>query len=356
MPPVTPVDGPVAVTGASGYIGAHTVLTLVKHGYNVRACVRDPSDKSKTEHLLAMNSAAYSGKVELCSGDVFKPGSYDEAFEGCSAIFHVGTAVGFNKETPRQVYDGTLKGTVDVLDSVKKAGTVKRFINVSSMAAVGHPVREGYEFTEKDFADDKVDGLQNHYDDQYIDKNRDIAYMIAKTEAERQLYRIASEDGRFDAISIMPSHVIGPVLCKAHNQPGSWQACIGKMLAGKPLTVMGRMLWNISDVRDNAEAMRLIAESSKVKNGSRFCLAAVDESGILTVSQLQQKLAELFPGVDVAGEVKPSKHGYTKTFCNLACRDLGLKPHTVQESLLETGRTLIDLGITKPARRAVSKL
>ena len=85
MPPITPADGPVAgaplpprsplllpaqhplsvlphrgliptrwhcvvlaVNGASGYIGSHICLTLVKKGYHVRACVRNPSDFPKT--------------------------------------------------------------------------------------------------------------------------------------------------------------------------------------------------------------------------------------------------------------------------------------------------------------------
>ena len=38
---VSPVDGPVAVTGASGYIGSWCVYDLMESGYNVRACVRD---------------------------------------------------------------------------------------------------------------------------------------------------------------------------------------------------------------------------------------------------------------------------------------------------------------------------
>ena len=38
----------LAVNGASGYIGSHICLTLVKKGYHVRACVRNPSDFPKT--------------------------------------------------------------------------------------------------------------------------------------------------------------------------------------------------------------------------------------------------------------------------------------------------------------------
>lgn len=36
------------MSGASGYIGSHICLALVRRGYDVRACVRDPGDAVKT--------------------------------------------------------------------------------------------------------------------------------------------------------------------------------------------------------------------------------------------------------------------------------------------------------------------
>lgn len=42
-------DGPVAVTGASGYIGSRIVEDLLDQGYQVHACVRDASNSKKSE-------------------------------------------------------------------------------------------------------------------------------------------------------------------------------------------------------------------------------------------------------------------------------------------------------------------
>lgn len=41
----------VLVSGASGYVGAHVVKTLLDRGYSVRGTVRSTSNKTKIGHL-----------------------------------------------------------------------------------------------------------------------------------------------------------------------------------------------------------------------------------------------------------------------------------------------------------------
>ena len=61
---------------------------LALHGYAVRACIRDISTwrgADAVQYLLQLPG------VEIVDGcDLFKPGSYHEAFAGCSAVFHAG--------------------------------------------------------------------------------------------------------------------------------------------------------------------------------------------------------------------------------------------------------------------------
>ena len=71
--------------------------------------------------------------------------------------------MGFNRETPQEVYDGCFKENAHVIESVKRSGSVKRFVFTSSFAAVGHPRDQGYVFTERDWCGDNVDAYKGRW-------------------------------------------------------------------------------------------------------------------------------------------------------------------------------------------------
>ena len=348
---ISKADGPVAVTGASGYIGSRVVEDLMHQGYQVHACVRDVSNEKKVDHLRNLNEQGLDGSVELFESDLLEKGSYDKAFEGCSGIIHCGAALGFNRETPQEVYDGCFTQNEHVIESVKRAGTVKRFVFTSSFAAVGHPRPEGYVFTEKDWCGDNVEGYGGTWTEENISKNRDIAYAMAKANTEKMIYKAAEEDGNFEAISINPLHVIGPLMSDNHNQFFSWQFFIGQLLKGldfgywKERQLRGStMLWNMVDVRDVARAHRLGTESPNAKNGSRYILSATDRSGEMFTWELQAKLKELFPEIEhiggeemVDGKPKEKTYDSPRSYCSLAIEELGLSTYSIEDTLKETG-------------------
>ena len=263
---ISPSDGPIAVTGASGYIGSWIVKDCLEQGYTVHACVRDKNKAEKIDHLQKIGQEE-AGKLVLFEADLFKRGSYDDAFDGCCAVIHAGATVGYNKETPQEVYDGCFTENDHVIDSVKKSKNIKRFVFTSSFAAVGHPRPPGYIFTEADWCGDNPDGYKGKWTKDSIPENRDIAYAMAKANTEKLIYKVAEESGSFDAMAILPLHVIGPLMCANHDQGWSWQNCMKQMAQGKPYKKSkgGRMLWNNVDVRDVGKAHRLCAESLKAK-------------------------------------------------------------------------------------------
>lgn len=358
MSGISPADGPIAVTGASGYIGAWIVQDLMAAGYSVRACVRDQNNPDKVAHLSALNDdPSLRGSMALCEADLQKPGSYDEPFAGCAGVIHAGAAVGYNRETPQEVYDGCFTENEHLVDSVKKSGSVKRFVFTSSFAAVGHPRPPGYVFTEKDWCGDNVEAYNGNWSDDMIAKNRDIAYAKAKANTEKMIYAAAEQDGSFEALAILPLHVIGPLMCANHDQSWSWQNCIRFMMNGKAYKKSkgGRMLWNLVDVRDVARAHRLAMETHVGGNGSRYILSAEDRSGELRTWELQAKLRKFFPqldeigGEEMAGEY-PAEETYDspRAYCLLAKQELGLEPMNVDKSIRDTGDAYVRLGLINP--------
>ena len=355
MSAISPADGPVAVTGASGYIGSWIVRDLMEQGYEVRACVRDQSKPGKVEHLLALNEDSnLRGDMTLFEADLGQPGSYDAPFAGCAGVIHAGAAVGYNKETPQQVYDGCFTENEHVLESVKHSGSVNRFVFTSSFAAVGHPRPPGYVFTEKDWCGDNVEAYKGVWSEETIPKNRDIAYAMAKANTEKMIYAAADAHGGFEALAILPLHVIGPLMCANHDQGWSWQNCIKFMMQGKAYKKSkgGRMLWNLVDVRDVARAHRLAAETGVGGNGSRYVLSAEDRSGKLRTWELQARLHALFPMLsDVGGEEmqgdQPAEPTYDspRSYCLLAKEELGLAPMSVDQSIKDTGDSYFRLGL-----------
>ena len=86
MSEINKQDGPVAVTGASGYIGSRIVEDLLRQGYEVHACVRDASNGKKVDHLIQLGKDANNCDVRFFEGDLFEKGSYDNAFKECVTV------------------------------------------------------------------------------------------------------------------------------------------------------------------------------------------------------------------------------------------------------------------------------
>ena len=213
-PPAT-----VAVTGASGFVGSHVCKALLARGFRVRAAVRDPANEAKTAHLKALPARvpiphqwASADALELCKGDLSVDGSYDEAFAGCEAVVHCAAEVHVKRQGPG-IQASHLDGTRNVLKSAAKAGTVRRFVQTSSEAAIMDPfVRQDVAFTEANWSDALTLDVGGYY-------------ATGKREAERLVHGFAAaheeetkERVGFDVVSINPSVVIGESMCKAHTK------------------------------------------------------------------------------------------------------------------------------------------
>jgi nucleoside-diphosphate-sugar epimerase len=113
-------DTPVAVTGATGFLGRYISLALLERRAKVVGVVRDPSRRPELVR---------SG-VELRTADLAHRGALARAFDGMQAIV---ANAGVIPQRGRRLVDINVIGTENVLNAAHDAG-VRRMILVSSVA------------------------------------------------------------------------------------------------------------------------------------------------------------------------------------------------------------------------------
>lgn len=129
----------IAITGGTGFIGSQLVNTLLTMHYRVRVLVRDTNKLHVTHPLL-----------EVTSGHLHHNASLDDLVHNAHCIIHcAGRVRGASQE--QFLYDN-LEGTQNVLDACKQAGSLKKLIFISSLAArepnISHYAKSKYSAEE----------------------------------------------------------------------------------------------------------------------------------------------------------------------------------------------------------------
>ena len=124
----------ILVTGASGFVGGHTVPALLAAGHRVVALVRGPA---AGETVLARLPAADRTNVELRDGDVTRPATLGPAMVGVDAVVHlVAIPRDFNGGADlRQV---NTEGTRAVVAAMAETG-VRRLVHMGALGVVDDP-------------------------------------------------------------------------------------------------------------------------------------------------------------------------------------------------------------------------
>ena len=355
-------DGPVAVTGCSGFTGGHLVRELVTHGYDVRACLRDSGSWRGQDCIQYLEGLP---NVEIFDGcDLFLPGSYNDAFKDCSGVFHAAAVLGNSadgKSQPRgsgevqeDVYEGGLSGTQNVIDAVNASKSVKRLIYTSSTAAVrpnvgDQSVPDGYEWTEMDWASDE--GNRNF-----------SAYARSKVDAEHLLNKVAEESAHWDVVTLNPAMICGPILFKA--QVGQWIEQIGRLASGKKPNFPDQYnrFYDIIDVRDLVRAQLLAAESDidhkKSFGGARYIMAGTGGYSTMCLgTDITRIIRSEFPDFVVGqpetttSELEPIRASNAVHDCKKAKELLGVTIRPIQQTIRDVIESQIELGVIQPTKK-----
>jgi len=82
----------VAITGASGFIGLHCVLALLRDGYRVRGTLRDLAREASLRQALA-KYVEIGDRLEFVSAELTRDDGKVEALKGCTYLLHVASPI-----------------------------------------------------------------------------------------------------------------------------------------------------------------------------------------------------------------------------------------------------------------------
>ena len=240
----------VLVTGASGFVGLHTMLHLLKSGYQVRATVRTEAREQKTRATLSDH--IHTGTFEFVYADLTIDDGWQDAARDCDFVIH--TAAPYPIENPKDASEliHTIRdGTLRVLRAAHAEG-IPRVVLLSSSGAIndGHQ-GENRTFDESDWTD--------------LGKCTYV-YHTAKTLSERAAWEFIQgpeNQLKMEMVVINPSGVLGPVLDDHLHTSVQWiRTLMRAEVPGLP-----RILLPMVDVRDLvdilANAMTLPGASGK---------------------------------------------------------------------------------------------
>ena len=338
-----PMPDTVLVSGGSGYIAGFLIRQLVSEGWTVHTTVRSLAKESAVRELLAVDNS----RLEFFAADLNADAGWAEAMAGCSHVAHVASPLPMG--VPRHADELIVPARDRALRALRaaKAAGVTRFVMTSSVAAVSYGRGRGvHHFTEADWTRLDGPGLS--------------PYIQSKTIAERAARDwVASQGGTIEYCSINPSVVLGPVWSRDYSA----SVVIVKKLLDGSLGACPDIGFGVVDVRDVAD-LHVRALKAPGLAGERFIASGrfmklreiADLLRATLGAQAHKVTTRNVPDwmVRIAARFNPLARAVVGELGSVRHQDashakavLGWQTRPVEQSIVDTARCLLELGIVK---------
>jgi len=235
----------ILITGASGQLGKQIIYELNLRGIKPIAHVRETSDTTYIDSL----------GLEKRHADLRAQDDLDKLLEGVDHVIHTAAWVNFRQDRLTQFTGINTFGAVNMYRAAVKAG-VKRFVHVSSVAAVGAIRR-------KQNGDRILNDILIRETSEFNLGHLRIPYIMTKRAAEEELRKAAAES-ETELIMVNPSIIVGP--SGTGDDHGKARRLFNRfIMPDLPVRV------NLVDIRDVAPA--IISALCVGRNGERYILA-----------------------------------------------------------------------------------
>ncbi len=196
-------DETILVTGANGYIGTRVVRTLFAYGFkHVRCLTRAASNASRLEDLARDFDGA---RLEVVKGNLLSREDCLRVADGVAVIYHL--AAGVEKSFPGCFLNSVVT-TRNLLEAVIKEKTLKRFVNISSIA-----VYSNEKIPRGGLLDESCE-----VDTKFVERFEPYTYGKAKQD---EIVHEYAQKYKLPFVIVRPSVVFGPGKAKITDRIGS---------------------------------------------------------------------------------------------------------------------------------------
>ena len=326
----------IAVTGASGHIGANLVRSLAARGDTVRC-------------LVHVHTRALEGlEVAKVSGDLLDVDSLCRAFEGADVVYHLAACISLSMRDMPETSAVNVTGTRNVVEACLRTG-VKRLVHFGSIHSLDQEPLDEPMDEERCFAEGPA---APPYDRTKALGIREVQQGLARG---------------LDAVVVLPTGVLGPY----DYQPSHFGEVVVRLATGRlPALVPGGFDW--VDVRDVVAGTMAAAE--KAPAGRMYLLSG----HWVSVAEIAKMVGELSgrpaplsvprwlaltgaPFVETWYRLRHARPLYTRMSLGAlrsnryisharATRELGYEPRPFRDTLADTLAWFRDSGMLAKGR------
>ncbi len=303
----------IALTGATGFIGAWLANSLLDEGANITLLMRKNSPRGLIRFKGRENS------IKVLYGDVRDPDAMKGLVNGQDALFHLAaiTQVLYSKTHPVDTFNIDANGTLNILEALRKSARPPFLLFVSTDKVYGEPkyvpIDEDCPVSSKspyDAAKLAADRLVNSYN---------ISYGLKSS-----IVRMSNIIGGGDAniLRAVPDFILNVLSNKAPVIRGN-----------------GKHIRDYLYVKDAVAGIKLVAEKQNKSNGEVFNLGTGKPTSVIQLANMviaiadrPKKIKPILLKGDTLGEIDKQYISSGKIR-----RVLGWKPaYTLKEALKET--------------------
>lgn len=128
----------ILVTGGTGLVGAHILLSLTENNTRIRAIYRTEKNIQKTKQLFKTHHKLQLFKnIEWVPADIIDIITLENAFKDITYVYHCAAHISFDPDEEDLLRKINIEGTANIVNFCLHYN-IKKLCYVSSIAALGH--------------------------------------------------------------------------------------------------------------------------------------------------------------------------------------------------------------------------